>query len=108
MNNNINKWMEFSNEYAQLMNDNFKVMNRFWTTTLDQHSGYGKKNVELFFDHMNRNVEIMHEIYTNASKTNEELQPIFKDGIEKFNARFQKVYEETMKNITPKTNTNAQ
>ena len=103
MNNNINKWMEFSNEYAQLMNENFKVMNKFWTTTLEQHNGYSRKNIELFFDHMNRNVEVMHDIYTNTTKANEELKPLFKEAVEKFNTRFQKIYEETMKNITPKT-----
>ena len=26
----MNKWMEFSNEYTQLMKDNFQVMNKFW------------------------------------------------------------------------------
>ncbi len=103
MNNNINKWMEFSNEYAQLMNENFKVMNKFWTTTLEQHNGYSRKNIELFFDHMNRNVEVMHDIYTNTTKANDELKPLFKEAVEKFNTRFQKIYEETMKNITPKT-----
>lgn len=103
MNSNMNKWVEFSNEYAQLMNENFQVMNKFWTASMDQNSGYTKKNMELFFDHMNRNVELMHEIHNNTTKTNEELRIVFKQNIEKFNTRYQKIYEETMKAITPKT-----
>lgn len=103
MNNNMNKWMEFSNEYAQLMNDNFKVMNKFWNVSMEQTGGHTKKNMELFFDHMNRNVELMHEMHNNTTKANEELKAIFKENIEKFNTRYQKIYEETMKSMTPKT-----
>lgn len=103
MNNNINKWQEFSTEYAQLMNDNFQVMNKFWNATMERTSGHTQKNMELFFDHMNRNVELMHEIQTNTTRSNEELQTIFRAELEKFNTRYQKVYEETMKSITPKT-----
>ncbi len=103
MTNNTNKWMEFSNEYAQLMNENFSVMNKFWNATLEQQSGHTRKNMEMFFEHMNRNAEIMHEIYNNTVKGNEEMKAVFKTGVEKFNTRFQKIYEETMKNLTPKT-----
>ena len=101
----MNKWMEFSNEYAQLMNDNFQVMNKFWNASMEQTNGFTRKNMELFFDHMNRNVELMHDIYNNTTKANEELRPIFQQNIEKFNTRFQKVYEETMKTVAPKTQT---
>ncbi|MEW6712760.1 MAG: hypothetical protein AB1403_23285 [Candidatus Riflebacteria bacterium] len=103
MNNQINKWMEFSNEYAQLINENFQVMNKFWTASLDQNNGLTKKNMEMFFDHMNRNVELMHDIYTNVAGTNEDLQKLYRQNLEKFNHRYQKVYEETIKAITPKT-----
>jgi hypothetical protein len=103
----MNKWMEFSNEYAQLMKDNFQVMNKFWNTTFEQHSGYSRKNIEFFFDHMNRNVELMHEIYRNTSSANDELQGIFKENIEKFNNRYQQVYEEAVKATTPKAATTA-
>jgi len=103
MTNNTNKWMEFSNEYAQLINENFQVMNKFWNATMEQTTGYTRKNMELFFDHMNRNVEVMHEIYNNTIQGNDELKAIYKANIEKFNTRFQKIYEETMKNIAPKT-----
>ena len=65
MTNNTNKWMEFSIEYAQLMNENFSVMNKFWNATMEQQSGHTRKNMEMFFEHMNRNAEIMHEIYTH-------------------------------------------
>ncbi|MBU1108985.1 MAG: hypothetical protein KKB51_20065 [Candidatus Riflebacteria bacterium] len=103
MNSNMNKWMEFSTEYAKLINENFQVMNKFWNASMEQTSGNTKKNVELFFDHMNRNVELMHEIHNNTTKSNQELNIVFKENMEKFNARYQKVYEETMKAITPKT-----
>lgn len=103
MNSNMNKWQEFSNEYAQLMNENFQVMNKFWNASMEQSSGYTKKNMELFFDHMNRNVELMHEIHNNTASSNEEMKSIFKTNIEKFNTRYQKVYEETMKAMTPKS-----
>ena len=103
MNNNMNKWMEFSNEYAQLMNDNFQVMNKFWNASMGQTSGFTKKNMELFFDHMNSNVELMHDIHNNTTSANEELKPLFQENMEKFNNRFQKVYAETMKKVTPKT-----
>lgn len=103
MNNEMNKWMEFSNDFANLMNDNFQVMNKFWNASMEQTGGYGKKNMELFFDHMNRNVELMLEIHNNASNSSEELKALFEKNIEKFNNRYQKVYEETMKNMTPKT-----
>jgi len=99
----MNKWMEFTNEYTQMMQDNFKVMNKFWRATMDQNSGYTKKNMELFFDHMNRNVEFMHEMWTNSVSSNEELKNLYQENIEKFNARYQRVYEETIKNLTPKT-----
>jgi hypothetical protein len=99
----MNKWMEFSNDYAQLINENFNVMNKFWNASLEQNSGYTKKNMELFFDHMNRNVELMHDIYTNVASGNDELKTIFKENIEKFHNRYQKVYEETIKAVTPKT-----
>ncbi len=103
MNSNVNKWMEFSTEYAQLMNGNFQVMNKFWNASMEQTSGHSRKSMELFFEHMNRNVELMHEIHNNTIKTNEELKPIFQQNIEKFNTRFQKVYAETIKAMTPKT-----
>lgn len=103
MNKNTNKWMEFSTDYAELMNENFQVMNKFWNASLEQSSGYTKKNVELFFDHMNRNAELMHEIYTNTATSSDELKTVFQDNIEKFNNRFQKVYNETMKTAAPKT-----
>lgn len=103
MNSNMNKWQEFTNEYAQLINENFQVMNKFWNASMEQTSGYTKKNMELFFDHMNRNVELMHEIHNNTTKSNEELKAVFQANIEKFNTRYQKVYEETMKAMTPKT-----
>ncbi|MDD3146127.1 MAG: hypothetical protein PHD82_02390 [Candidatus Riflebacteria bacterium] len=98
----MNKWMEFSNEYAQLMKDNFQVMNKFWRASMDQTSGYNKKSMELFFDHMNRNVEFMHEMYNNTAASNEEIKNLYRENIEKFNTRFQKVYEETVKAMTPK------
>ena len=98
----MNKWMEFSNEYAQLMKDNFQVMNKFWRASMDQNSGYTRKSMELFFDHMNRNVEFMHEMYNNTASSNEELKTLYRENIEKFNARYQKVYEETIKTFTPK------
>lgn len=98
----MNKWMEFSNEYTQLMKDNFQVMSKFWRASMDQTSGYTKKNMELFFDHMNRNVEFMHEMYNNTAASNEELKKLYRENIEKFNTRFQKVYEETIKAMTPK------
>ncbi len=101
----MNKWMEFSNEYAQLMKDNFQVMNKFWRASMDQTSGYTKKSMELFFDHMNRNVEFMHEAWNNTANTNEELRSLFRENIEKFNNRYQKVYEETIKAIQPKEKT---
>ncbi len=103
MTNEMNKWMEFTNEYAQLINENFQVMNKFWNASLEQNSGYTKKNMEMFFDHMNRNVELMHEIYNNVAGSNEELQKVFRANIEKFNNRYQKVYEETIKTVTQKT-----
>lgn len=103
MNNEMNRWQEFATEYAQLMNEQFQVMNKFWNASLEQTSGHTRKNVEMFFDHMNRNVEVMHEIYNNTVRTNEELKPIFQQNIEKFNARYQKLYQETIKNLTPKT-----
>ena len=99
----MNKWMEFSNEYTQMMKDNFQVMNKFWRATMDQNSGYTKKNMELFFDHMNRNAEFMHEMWTNSVSSNEELKNLYRENIEKFNARYQQVYEETIKSFTPKT-----
>lgn len=101
----MNKWMEFSNEYAQLMKDNFQVMNKFWRASMDQTSGYTKKNMELFFDHMNRNVEFMHETWNNTASTNEELRSLFRENIEKFNTRYQKVYDETIKAFQPKEKT---
>jgi predicted nucleotidyltransferase len=103
MTNEMNKWMEFSNEYAQLINENFQVMNKFWNATLEQNNGYTKKNMELFFDHMNRNVELMYDIYNNITGSNEELQKIYRENIEKFNTRYQNIYEETIKAVTPKT-----
>ncbi|KAF1079628.1 MAG: hypothetical protein GQF41_4186 [Candidatus Rifleibacterium amylolyticum] len=103
MNSNMNKWTEFTTEYAQLINENLQVMNKFWNASLEQNSGYTKKNMELFFDHMNRNVELMHEIHNNATRSNEELKVIFQQNIEKFNTRYQKIYEETIKSVTPKT-----
>lgn len=99
----MNKWTEFTTEYAQLINENLQVMNKFWNASLEQNSGYTKKNMELFFDHMNRNVELMHEIHNNATRSNEELKVIFQQNIEKFNTRYQKIYEETIKSVTPKT-----
>ena len=99
----MNKWMEFSNEYAQLINENFQVMNKFWNASMEQTSGFTKKNMEHFFDHMNRNVELMHEIHNNTIKSNDELKTIFQANIEKFNTRYQRVYEETLKTITPQT-----
>lgn len=94
--------MEFSNEYAQLMKDNFQVMNKFWRASMDQSGGYTKKSMELFFDHMNRNVEFMHEMYSNTASSNDELKNLYRENIEKFNTRYQKVYEETIKAFTPK------
>ncbi|MBU1105743.1 MAG: hypothetical protein KKB51_03660 [Candidatus Riflebacteria bacterium] len=35
--------------------------------------------------------------------SNEELQTVFKSNMEKFNTRYQKIYEETIEAITPKT-----
>lgn len=102
MNNNVSKWMEFSTEYAQLINENFQVMNKFWNASMDLTSGHTKKNMELFFDHMNRNVELMHDIHNNTSSSNEEIKTIFKENIEKFNNRYQKIYEEVIKEATPK------
>jgi len=99
----MNKWMEFTNEYTQMMKDNFQVMNKFWRATMDQNSGYTRKNMELFFDHMNRNVEFMHEMWNNTVSSNDELRTLYRENIEKFNARYQRVYEETIKNLTPKT-----
>lgn len=99
----MNKWMEFSNEYAQLMKDNFQVMNKFWRASMDQSAGYTKKSMELFFDHMNRNVEFMHEMYNNTASSNDELKNLYRENLEKFNARYQKIYEETIKTFTPKT-----
>lgn len=32
---------------------------------------------------MNRNAEIMHEIYNNTVKGNEEMKAVFKTGVEK-------------------------
>lgn len=98
----MNKWMEFSNEYAQLMKDNYQVINKFWRASMDQSSGHTKQSMELFFDHMNRNVEFMHEAYNNTANSNEELKTLYRENIEKFNTRYQKVYDETMKNILPK------
>ncbi len=98
----MNKWMEFSNEYAQLMKDNFQVINKFWKASMDQTNGYTKKSMELFFDHMNRNVEFMHETWTNTASTNEELRNLYRENIEKFNTSYQKVYEETIKAFQPK------
>lgn len=103
MNSNLNKWVEFSTEYAQVMNDNLQVMTKFWNASMEKNSTQNQKNIELFFDHMNRNVEIIHEIHNNATSSSEELKTAFKANIEKFNHRYQKVYEETIKAITPKT-----
>ncbi|MFZ5951039.1 MAG: hypothetical protein ACOYXC_10060 [Candidatus Rifleibacteriota bacterium] len=101
----MNKWMEFSNEYAQLMKDNFQVINKFWKASMDQTNGYTKKSMELFFDHMSRNVEFMHETWTNTASTNEELRNLYRENIEKFNTRYQKVFEETIKAFQPKEKT---
>ncbi len=103
MNNNMNKWMEFSTEYAKLMNENFQVMNKFWNASMEQTSGFTRKNMEMFFEHMNRNAELMHEMHQTAINSNDEIKAIFKQNIEKFNTRYQKIYEETMKSIMPKT-----
>jgi hypothetical protein len=54
---------------------------------------------------MNRNVEFMHEAWNNTANTNEELRSLFRENIEKFNNRYQKVYEETIKAIQPKEKT---
>ena len=95
--------MEFSTDYAQLINENFQVMNKFWNASMDLTSGYTKKNMELFFDHMNRNVELLHDIHNNSAKSNDELKAIFKENIEKFNNRYQKIYEEVIRETTAKT-----
>lgn len=105
MNKQMDKWMEFANDYTQLMNDNFQVMNKFWNASMDQTSGYTTKNMEMFFDHMNRNVEQMHHIYNTTAKSNDELKKIFTENLEKFNTRYQKIYNETMETIKEKTMT---
>jgi DNA-directed RNA polymerase alpha subunit len=99
--------MEFSNDYAQLINENFNVMNKFWNASLEQNSGYTKKNMELFFDHMNRNVEFMHETWNNTASTNDELRSLYRENLEKFNNRYQKVYDETMQTFQTKEKTAA-
>jgi hypothetical protein len=72
---------------------------------MDQSSGYTKKSMELFFDHMNRNIDFMHETWNNTASTNDELKNLYRENLEKFNDRYQKVYEETMQTIQPKENT---
>lgn len=98
----MNKWMEFSNEYAQLMKDNFQVMNKFWRASMDQNGGYTKKSMEMFFDHMNRNVEFMHDFWSNTASSNDELKDLYRENIEKFNQRYQKVYNEAVKTFQEK------
>lgn len=104
----MNKWMEFSTDYAQLMKDNFQVMNKFWRASMDQSSGHTKKSMEMFFDHMNRNVEFMHDFWKNTANSNDELKHLYRENLEKFNARYQKVYEEAVKTIQEKVNTAAE
>ena len=98
----MNKWMDFTNEYTQFMKGNFEVMNKFWRASMDQSGEHVKKNMELYFDHMNRNVEFMHELWETSVKSNEELSTQFRTNMEKFNDRYQKVYDETVKTFTPK------
>ena len=98
----MNKWMEFANENAKLINNNFEVMNKFWTASLDTTNTYTEKNVELFFDHMNNNVDLLQDIYKTTTKTNKELRPIFQKNIAKLNTRIQEVFEETMKTVNDK------
>ena len=71
---------------------------------MDQSSGYTKKSMELFFDHMNRNIDFMHETWNNTASTNDELRNLYRENLEKFNDRYQKVYEETVKACQPKEN----
>ena len=104
----MNKWMEFSNEYAQLMKDNFQVMNKFWRASMDQSGGYTSKSMEMFFDHMNRNVEFMHEFWNNTASSNDELKTLYRENLEKFNERYQRVYDEAVKTFQEKTQTAGQ
>lgn len=99
----MNKWMDFSNEYAQLMRNNFQVMNKFWRASMDQTSGYTQKTMEMFFDHMNRNVDFMHEFWTTTASSNDELKTLYRENLEKFNDRYQKVYDEAVKTFQEKT-----
>ncbi len=101
----MNKWMEFSNEYTQLMKGNFDVMNKFWRASMDQSEGFARKNMEMYFDHMNRNVEFMHEMWNTTINSNDELKTYFRENMEKFNTRYQKVYDETVKAFQPKAKT---
>jgi len=102
MNSNMNKWMEFANENAKLINNNFEVMNKFWTASLEETTDYTEKNVETFFDHMNNNVELMQDIYKSTTKTNKKLKPLFQKNIAKLNTRIQEIYTETMKTVNDK------
>jgi hypothetical protein len=44
----------------------------------------------------------MHEAYNNTANTNEELRTLFRENLEKFNDKYQRVYDETMKSFQPK------
>lgn len=101
----MNKWMDFTNEYSQFIKGNFEVMNKFWKASMGQNDEYTKKNMEIFFDHMNRNVEFMQDLWASTVSTNDELKQAFRSNIENFNNRYQKIYEESVKAFTPKAKT---
>jgi len=64
-----------------------------------KQQSYSKISKSYFFQEliMNGNMNKWTEF------SNEELQTVFKSNMEKFNTRYQKIYEETIEAITPKT-----
>lgn len=99
----MDKWMEFGAEYNKMMNGNLELMGSFWRTQLEQNQTLVQQNMDNYFQHLQRNVEFLHETWNRTVKNNDELAARYQENMETLKTRMEQVYNETVKAAAPKT-----
>lgn len=99
----MNKWMEFGTEYTKMMNDQLELTGSFWRAQLEQNETLVKQNMDMYFQHLQRNVEFLHETWNTTVKNNAELSEQYRGNMETLKKHFDAVCKETLQKVTPKT-----
>jgi hypothetical protein len=101
--NSMNQWNEFAKEMNDFITRNYEVTTKFWKTAFEQNQPLVTKNIETYFTHMNQNVALINNLWTNCVKHKEDVQTVYTEHMKELYNNFQTLYNETVKPYTTET-----